>query len=107
MMRTGHRVGRGRLDDRGFTLVEGLIAMIMIAVLASAFLSIVLVQDRFYSRMDEGISAEQSLRAGADLVGSELRMAGSGALLAGSSDSVSVRYDVFRAVVCEERSYRP
>lgn len=75
--------------------------MTMVAVISGAFLSILLVQDRFYSRVDEGISAQQNLRAAVDLAASELRMGGTGALIAGAADSVSVRFDVYRAVVCD------
>ncbi|MDX1578056.1 MAG: prepilin-type N-terminal cleavage/methylation domain-containing protein [Gemmatimonadota bacterium] len=92
---------RSFANARGFTLVEGLIAVVVVAVISSAFLSLLIVQDRFYSRMDQSVAAEQSLRAATDLAVAELRMAGPGTLLAGSSDSVSVRFDVARAVVCD------
>ncbi len=87
--------------ERGFTLVEALVVLIMIGIIGSAFVSLMMVQDRFYSRMDEGILAEQNLRAAADLVSSELRMGGADDVLAAQADSVSIRFDVFRAVVCE------
>ncbi len=97
-----HERLRGRpVSERGFTLVESLIVIIMIGIIGSAVLSLLMAQDRFYSRMDDGIAAEQNLRAAADLTSNELRMGGPGDLLAAEPESVSIRFDVYKAVVCE------
>jgi len=89
------------VNERGFTLVESLIVIIMVGIIGSAFLSLLMAQDRFYSRLDDGIAAEQSLRASADLVSNELRMGGPEDVLAAEPESVSIRFDVYKAVVCE------
>ena len=57
---------RPSTSQAGFTLVEGLIVVIMLGVIGSAFVSLMMAQDRFYSRLDEGINAEQSVRIAAD-----------------------------------------
>lgn len=85
----------------GFTLVEAMIAMVISGVLASALLSLMLGQSRFYEQTDDQIWAEQSNRATMDLMSSELRMASPTDLIAAEADSVSVRFDILRAIVCD------
>lgn len=85
----------------GFTLVEVLIAITVATVLGAGILALVLGQNKFYAQNDDAIYAEQSLRAALDLMASELRMASPADLLAAEADSVSVRFDLVRAVVCE------
>ncbi len=84
----------------GFTLVEIMIAITVASVLGAAILSLVLGQNRFYGQSDDTIYAQQSLRAAMDMIASELRMAGSGDVIAAEADSVVVRFDLERAVVC-------
>jgi prepilin-type N-terminal cleavage/methylation domain-containing protein len=91
----------GTHPEAGFTLVEALVALVISGLLASAMLSLMLGQSRFYERTDDQIWAEQSNRATFDLVSSELRMASAGDLLAAESDSVAVRFDIMRAIVCD------
>ncbi|MFQ5890055.1 MAG: PilW family protein [Gemmatimonadota bacterium] len=85
----------------GFTLVEMLIAIVITGVLGAAVMSLLLSQNRFYGKNDDVIYAQQSLRAAVDLMSAELRMASPGDLLAATPDSVSFRFDVLRAVVCD------
>jgi prepilin-type N-terminal cleavage/methylation domain-containing protein len=85
----------------GFTLVEALVTLVISGLLASAMLSLLMGQSRFYERPDDQIWGAQSNRATFDLVSSELRMASAGDLLAAESDSVAVRFDIMRAVVCD------
>jgi len=88
-------------SQAGFTLVEALVALVISGLLASAMLSLMLGQSRFYERTDDQIWAEQSNRATFDLVSSELRMASAEDLLAAEPDSVAVRFDILRAIVCD------
>lgn len=88
-------------SQAGFTLVEALISLVISGILASAMLSLMLGQSRFYERTDDQIWAEQSNRATFDLMSSELRMASGIDLLAAESDSVAVRFDIMRAIVCD------
>lgn len=85
----------------GFSIVESLIGLAVATVIGSAFLSLIMAQDRFYGRLDSGVGAQQNLRAAADLVSTEVRMAGPDDMLAAQSDSVSLRFDVYHAVVCD------
>ncbi len=90
-----------RVDQAGVTLVEALIVIVMVGLLGSAAVSLLRSQDRFYTRLDHGVTAEQAVRIAADLVSSELRMGAPEDVLAAEADSVSLRFDVFRGVVCE------
>lgn len=84
----------------GFTLVELLVALVLAGIIGGSVLSLVLQQNRFYATNQEIVFAEQTLRAAAELAGAELGMAGPGDLVAAAPESVSVRFDVYRAVVC-------
>lgn len=84
----------------GFTLVELLVALVLAGIIGGSVLSLVLQQNRFYAANQEVVFAEQTLRAAADLAGAELGMAGPGDLVAATPESVTVRFDVYRAVVC-------
>ncbi|MDP2471090.1 MAG: prepilin-type N-terminal cleavage/methylation domain-containing protein [Candidatus Palauibacterales bacterium] len=88
-------------SEAGFTIVEALITLVISGLLASAMLSLLLGQSRFYEHTDDQIWAEQSNRATFDIVSSELRMASATDLLAAESDSVAVRFDIMRAIVCD------
>ena len=94
-------VDRPLPDERGFTLVEALIALVISGVLASALLSLLIGQSRFYERTDDQIYAEQSLRASMDLVATELRMGSPADLISAEADSVRIRFDLIRAIVCD------
>lgn len=85
----------------GFTLVELLLALVIAVLLVSALASLVTGQNRYGRTALEQVQAEQAVRAAVDLASSELRMAGSGDLIVAAADSVSIRFDVSRAVVCE------
>jgi prepilin-type N-terminal cleavage/methylation domain-containing protein len=90
----------------GFTLVEMLIALVVAGVLAGGVTTLLMRQNSFYGQNDDTIYAEQTMRGTADLVASELRMVSPGTsgtdtdFLLASADSVEVRFDVARGVVC-------
>ena len=98
--RAGTPSARAR-DESGFTLVEALIALVISGVLASALVSLLISQSRFYERTDDQMYAEQSLRASIDLVATELRMGSPTDLVSATADSVTIRFDVIRAMVCD------
>lgn len=97
-MRTDRHAAPGQA---GFSLVEALITLVISGVLATALISLLLGQSRFYERTDAQIYAEQSLRGSMDLVSTELRMGSGADLIAAEPDSVALRYDLVRAVVCD------
>ncbi|MFW6083666.1 MAG: PilW family protein [Gemmatimonadota bacterium] len=89
-------------EEKGFTLVEALIALTIGGIVATALVSLLIGQSRFYERTDDQLEAEQVAQATFDLLSTEIRMAGAGDLLAAESDSLAFRYDVLRGVVCDQ-----
>lgn len=87
--------------DRGFTLVEVLIAIVVAGVLGASLMGLVLGQQRFYGHSDDAILAQQNTRAALDLMAAELRMASPTDLIVAQTDSVSVRFDILRGVSCD------
>lgn len=85
----------------GFTLVEMLIALVVTGILAGGVVSLLLNQNQFYGQTDDVVFAEQSLRATADLVASELRMGAPEDIVDAQSDLLTFQFDLLRAVVCE------
>lgn len=98
-----HRVGVAtpEIHERGFTLVEALIALTITGIVATALVSLLLAQSRFYQRTDDQMAAEQAAQATFDLVSSEIRMAGAADLMEAESDSITFRFDLLQALVCE------
>lgn len=97
-------IGRTRLDDRGLTLVEMLIAIVVAGVLGTAMYQLLLDQNRFYTEADDRLGAKQTLRATAELAESEIRAAAGGDVHAAQSDSVAFWYDEIAGYVCEVTS---
>lgn len=89
-------------NERGFTLVEALIALTISGIVATALVSLLIGQSRFYERTDDQLNAEQVAQATFDLLSTEIRMAGATDLLAAEADSLAFRYDVLQAVVCDQ-----
>ena len=84
----------------GFTLVELLSGLVLAGVVAAAVVGVLLSQHEFYGASAARTHARQATRAAAEVISSELRMASPHDLLAAGPDSVSVRADVLRGVVC-------
>lgn len=97
-MRTATRCPR--TGPRGFTLVEVLITVVVAGVLSAALMSLVNGQQRFYSRSDNQVLAQQNIRTAVDLMAAELRMASPEDIVTATSDRVAVRFDLVRGVVC-------
>lgn len=84
----------------GFTLVELVAGLTLAGIVAAAVVGALLGQHDFYAASSDRAHARQGARAAADLIAGELRMASGGDLLAAEADSVSLRLDVLRGVVC-------
>lgn len=87
----------------GFTLVEMLIAIVITGVMAGAVVRMLMSQNEFYGKTDDMVYAEQSLRATADLLAAELRMASGWSgddLQTTKGTELEFRSDRYRGVVC-------
>lgn len=85
----------------GFTLAEILVALAVTGILAGSVIGLLVRQNEFYGQTDDVVFAEQSLRATADLVASELRMAAPEDIVEAEAGRLTIRFDILRAVVCE------
>lgn len=93
--------GRGSADgEAGLSLPEMLVALTLAGLVAAAAVGVLRSQQEFYARSSDRVHARQSARAAADLLASELGAAGPADLMAAEPESVSVRRDVLRGVVC-------
>ena len=90
----------GRRGERGVTLIELAAGLALAGLVAAAVIGVLLDQHDFYALSSDRAHARQGVRAAAEIVGAELRLASAGDLLAAGADSVSLRLDVLRAVVC-------
>ncbi|WP_419163187.1 hypothetical protein [Candidatus Palauibacter sp.] len=85
----------------GFTLAEMLVALAGASLLGAALIGLLASQSRFHLRNEDGIQAAQTTRALLDGMGAEIRGAGSADLLQATPDTVSLRFDVLRTIVCD------
>lgn len=96
MSRRGVGPGRGE----GFALIELAASLALAGIVAAAAIAVLSSQREFYAASSDRVHARQSTRAAADLIYSDLRTAGPADLMAATRDSVSVRFDLVRSVVC-------
>lgn len=89
------------MKSRGFTLVEVLIAMVVMSILATALTRILLSDSRFVSRQEALLTARQTARAAMNVMSVELRMVSDSGLLAAASDSVMVRVPYVFGIGCD------
>jgi prepilin-type N-terminal cleavage/methylation domain-containing protein len=86
---------------RGFTLIEVLIAIVIMSVLGGGLIAIMRQMGSFYRHNEDAVYAMQTIRAATELMASELRMASPADLLYATPDSVAVRFDIVFGVVCD------
>lgn len=86
--------------SRGLTLVEVMIALVVVGLLGAGMFKLLLDQHQFYGAASDRSYARETLRGSAQLVAPELRMVTGGDVLAAAPDSVAVRTDVTTGYVC-------
>ncbi len=64
--------------NQGFTLVELIITLAMSAIIVSAVYSAYIIQQKTYYTQGQVVEMQQNIRAGLELMSSEIRMAGYG-----------------------------
>lgn len=85
----------------GFSLIEVLLVLALAGVVSSAAIWLFIKNSRFYDRSDETIGARENLRSTIDLLAAEVRQAAPADFLAATSDSLAIRFDLSRAIVCD------
>ena len=88
------------MRNRGFTLIEVLIAIVLMAILATALTRILLSDSRFVSQQEAMITARQTARAAKNVMSVDLRMVSDSGLLAVSADSVYFRSPFAYGMAC-------
>lgn len=93
-MATSHR-------SRGHTLIELIIAMVVMAVVGGAVVRLIVVESRLFQSQDASQEARKVARAAVNLLNSELRMVEvSGGVTAASATSITVRVPYAIGIVC-------
>lgn len=89
------------MTRRGFTLVELLVAMTVMAIFGVALARMLMSDSRFVTRQEAMLSARGAARAGVNAMGIELRMAGDSGLRMATADSVTVRVPYTFGIACQ------
>ena len=88
------------MSRRGFTLVELLVAMVVMGILGIALIKVLSDNTRFVSRQDTMMDARLTARAAMYAMLNDLQEVGDGGLLAASRDSVTVRVPYAFGMLC-------
>ncbi len=88
------------MRSRGFTLVELLVAVLVMAILGTALTRMLISDSRFVSRQDAMISSRHAARAAMNTMAVEMRMVSDDGLLAASPDSITARLPYAFGMTC-------
>lgn len=91
------------LTRRGFTLVELLITLVLLAVVTAAFYRTLMTNQRLYQKQTQVIDLQQNIRAAVSLLPQELREvdASEGDIKAMSATSITFRAHRWMGVMCQ------
>ena len=88
-------------SQRGFTLVEAIVALTISSLLVILVSTVFLAQNRYYALQLQRSRAHDSARTVTELVSSELRSVMRGGFVVAESDRMVVRSPMILAVVCD------
>jgi len=86
---------------RGFTIIELIVGMTVMAMLGVALTQILINDSRFVSRQEAMLTARQVARAGMNGLLAELRMVSDSGLVSATPDSVTVRVPYAFGMACQ------
>lgn len=89
------------MSRRGFTLVELIVAMTVMAVLGLGLTRILISDSRFVSRQEAMMAARQAARAAMNTMVAELRLITDGGLIADSAKKIVARIPYAFGVLCK------
>lgn len=89
------------MNRRGFTLIELIVGMTIMAVLGIALTRILISDSRFVSRQEAMMGARQVSRAGMNALGAELSMVSDSGLVSATTDSITVRVPYAFGMACQ------
>ncbi len=91
-----------QLTRRGFTLVELLVALVLLGLITAGIYRVLVNNQRIYQAQTQRIDLQQNIRAGVTLLPAELREldAADGDLVAMSATSITVRASRQLAIIC-------
>lgn len=94
------------MSRRGFTLVELLVAITVLAIVGVGLTRLLAGSTRFVTRQDATLTATQGARAALNAIAGELQMVGDSGLIAATPDgqSVTVRLPYAFGVTCRHAS---
>lgn len=76
MMNFEWRVSRMRMNSRGLTLIELLVALVLLALVVAGIYRLFLTQNTAYSVQDQVVEVQQNIRGAMEILLRDLRMAG-------------------------------
>lgn len=91
---------RGPEAVRGYTVVELLVALLAAGIVGGSVVSLLVSQQRFHRRHADLLRAQEIVASVAGFAGGEFRLSAPADLIAATPESVAVRFDAYRAVVC-------
>ena len=91
------------LGRRGFTLVELMIALVLLGLVSTAVYQVLLNHQRVYQAQTQRIDLQQNIRAAATILPAEFRVlnASDGDILSMTADSITIRAMRLFAVACD------
>ena len=89
------------MPSRGFTLVEIMIAMVVLTILGTALTQMLLSDSRFVARQEAMLDARQSSRAAMNIMTVELRLVADNGLVAATPESVTVQLPYAFGMTCQ------
>ena len=88
------------MSRRGFTLIEAILAVVLLAIVGQAILRLLTVSQRLFRAQSERAALQATVRAGTSLLPAELRELGPGDLIALAPDQVVYRAMRSAGVAC-------
>lgn len=92
------------MNRRGFTIVELLIASVLMAIVGVIMTRILISDSRFVARQDAMLNARQASRAALNTMSVELRMISDGGLVAATPLSITVQVPYAFGMTCRNPS---